>query len=110
MAKITWETQETLKEEPAILDKNKWTAAKANETKDSVNALYDLTPFSLTTDISGVMQNDLLAGKNIGTIIGGGAIFEEDEHFTKNAEDDIITMISPNEFSSLTKYRLIPRQ
>lgn len=93
----------------------KYTFGEANEDRDKTNEIIDYLHFYLTSDISGVIDDPYLIGKNIGMIMGGSAILEEgvegDEvnHFSKNAEDSFITMINDNTLIPNKKYRLITR-
>lgn len=93
----------------------KYTFEEANEDRDKKNEIIDYLPFYCTSDISGVIDDPDLVGKDIGMIVGGGAIYEEGEEgdgvnqFKKDTEDSVITMINGNSLIPNKKYLILPR-
>lgn len=104
------------KTDPPIPEINKFTADNANEIKESVNGLYDLLPFQLSPVLQGgnyVLSDNLLKGKNIVQISGGGATFTLETDFTKDKDAIYIGSPAPNEnvllpFTQGIKYTLTP--
>jgi hypothetical protein len=93
----------------------KYTFGEANEDRDKKNEIIDYLQFYVTSDISGIIDSSDLIGKDIGMIIGGGAILEEGidgdgvNHFSKDTADSIITMINGNTLIPNKKYLILPR-